>query len=214
MALANPHGRLAFSPGGTHLVYASDDQLYLRAMDQEEVTPLRGTERALEPFFSPDGQWIGFFAGGQIRKVAVTGGAPVTLAEAANPFGPSWSADDTILFGATEGIYRVPGAGGTPELVVTAESGEAGFARPQLLPGGERIMYTSAPSGQVVTYSLVTGERQTLIDASVGYARYVPTGHLVYVQDGTLLAVPFDPDQSGLMTGPVPLAEDISQGSA
>ena len=205
------HGRIALSPSGTHLVYALDDQLYLRAMDQRDAAPIRGTEGALEPFFSPDGQWVGFFADGQIKRVAVTGGAPVALAPANAPYGPSWSVDDTILFGAAEGIFRVAGAGGTPELISAAESGEAGFARPQLLPGGERILFTTVPGGQVVIQSLVTGERRVLIDAGVGYARYVPTGHLVYVQDGTLLAVPFDPDQERLTTGPVPLVEGISQ---
>ena len=73
-------------------------------MDQQEPTPIRGTEGALEPFFSPDGQWVGLFADGEIKRVAVTGGAPVTLCEVDNPFGPSWSSDDTILFGAGEGI--------------------------------------------------------------------------------------------------------------
>ena len=104
MSLSGSHGRIALSPSGTHLVYALDDQLYLRAMDQQEPTPIRGTEGALEPFFSPDGQWVGLFADGEIKRVAVTGGAPVTLCEVDNPFGPSWSSDDTILFGAGEGI--------------------------------------------------------------------------------------------------------------
>ena len=214
MSPSELHGRIALSPSGTHLVYALDDQLYLRAMDQREAMPIRGTEGALEPFFSPDGQWVGFFADGQIKRVAVTGGAPVALAPANAPYGPSWSVDDTILFGAAEGIFRVAGAGGSPELISAAESGEAGFARPQLLPGGERILFTTVPGGQVVIQSLVTGERRVLIDAGVGYARYVPTGHLVYVQDGTLLAVPFDADQEGLTTGPVPLVEGISQAGA
>ena len=183
---------------------------------RREATPMRGTEGALNPFFSPDGQWVGFWTAGQLQKVAVTGGAPVTLCEADRQvYGASWASDDTIFFSdGVAGIARVPGAGGTPELVVATEDGEVGLAQPQLLPGGDRIMFTVAPTGQVVTYSLVTGERQVLMDGGVGYVRYVPTGHLVYVQDGTLLAVPFDEEQRGLTTGPVPLVEGISQGGA
>ena len=205
---------LAISPTGTHVAYTSDGQLYLRAMDQPAATPVRGAEGAIGPFFSPDGQWIGFFAGGQIRKVAVSGGSPVTLCEAGSFFAPSWSADDAILLGSDQGIYRVPGEGGTPELLIPAESGEAAMAFPQLLPDGEHVLFTAVSNRQVMMQSLVTGERHTLTETGVGYARYVPTGHLVYVQDGTLFAMPFDSDRRRLMAGPVPLVEGIRQDGA
>ena len=116
------HYRIALSPGGTHLVYAGSDQLYLRPMDQREAMPIRGTEGGIEPFFSPDGEWIGFWADGQLKKVSVAGGVPVTLCETAVPFGASWGPDDTILFGAGGvGVWRVPGAGGTAELIIPVE---------------------------------------------------------------------------------------------
>ena len=130
------HYRIALSAGGTHLAYAGDDQLYLRALDQIEATPVPRTAGATEPFFSPDGQWIGFWAGDQLKKISVAGGAPVTLCDCLEPYGVSWSPDDTILFGGGEGIWQIPGDGGTPALVIRKEDGEVGMVRPQLLPDG------------------------------------------------------------------------------
>lgn len=104
--------------------------------------PILGTlQGATSPFFSPDSQWIGFYADGSLRKIAVTGGAPVTLCAAGNPHGASWSGD-VIVFGQgagnerNAGIFAVPAAGGEPELIVKPEAGET-VSSPQLLPGGE-----------------------------------------------------------------------------
>ena len=199
--------RIALSPDGTHLAYAGGDQIYLRAMDRIEATPIRGTEGATEPFFSPDGQWLGFWADRQLKKVALTGGAPITLSElAVAPFGVSWASDDTIWF-SLGGVLRVPGSGGTPEVIIPAEV----TGRPQLLPGGEWVLF-SPGRRQVVVQSLVTGERKVLIENG-GDVMYLPTGHLAYVRDGTLLAVAFDVEQQAIMGGPVPLVEGVAQGS-
>ena len=169
------HNRIALSPGGTHLLYAGNDQLYLRALDQSEATPIPRTAGAVEPVFSPDGQWIGFWADGQLKKVSVTGGAPVTLAETDQFFGISWSPDDTILLGSGAGVWRVPGSGGTPEVVVQPAEGDSGLAGPQLLPGGEWVLFRLPLSEQIAVQSLVTGERQVLIQNG-GDAKYLPTG--------------------------------------
>ena len=102
-----------------------------------EAVPIAGTEGADAPFFSPDGQF-GFRAEGQLRKVSVTGGAPVTLAEAEGALrSASWSSDDTILLGGRGGILRVSESGGTPEVVDPAPADDIGFIQPQLLPDGE-----------------------------------------------------------------------------
>ena len=90
---------VALSPDGTRLVYNANDQLYVRELNQTETTPVRGTGRARTPFFSPDGEWVGFWADGQLKKVAVRGGGPVNLCEVQNPWGARWGADDTIVFG-------------------------------------------------------------------------------------------------------------------
>ena len=204
------HHRIALSPDSSHLVYAGQDQLYLRALDQLEATAIPGTASAVEPVFSPNGQWIAFWADGQLKKIAVTGGAAVMLCETAEPYGVTWPSDETILFATvTAGIWRVPGNGGTPEIIVADEAGE-GLPTPQLLPGGEWVLFWSATTRQIAMHSLLTGERRVLIEGG-GDVRYVPTGHLAYVLDGALLAVPFDAEQRIVTGGPVPLIEGIRQ---
>ena len=205
---------VALSSDGTGLVYSANDQLYLRAMDQTEVTPVRGTEGSRSPFFSPDGEWVGFFAGGQLKKVAIRGGAPVSLCEAKNPWGARWGADDTIVFGQRgAGIMQVSADGGTPEVLIPlTETEEVGHG-PQVLPGEKAVLFTLGDGtnwndAQIVVHSLETDERKVLIEGGRD-ARYVPTGHLVYVLDGTLLAVPFDVDELEVTGGPIPMAEGV-----
>ena len=164
---------VALSPDGTQLVYQADQQLYLRRLDQLQATAIPGTREGdgRSPFISPDGEWVGFWAGGQLKKVAMSGGAAVTLGDVANPWGASWGADDTILVGqGPDGIWRVPGTGGTPEVVIPVEDGDQAHG-PQMLPGGEWVLFTLRPAGsgswdaaQIVVQSLVTGERVVLIE--------------------------------------------------
>ena len=162
---------VALSPQGTHLVYQANNRLYLRAIDQLSATPIQGTETGpafgRSPFFSPDGQWIGFWQDGELRKVALTGGAPVKLSEAENPWGASWGPDDTILYGqGPAGIWRVSGQGGTPQRVVSVDEKKGESAHgPQLLPGGRAVLFTLATGGgwneaQIVVQLLDSGERK------------------------------------------------------
>ncbi len=159
--------------------------------------------RDLKPanVFSPDGEWVGFHSilDGQLKKVAVRGGAPVNLCAAQNLLGARWGADDTIVFGQRgAGIMQVSADGGTPEVLIPLTGTEEIGHGPQVLPGEKAVLFTLADGtnwddAQIVVYSLKTGERKVLIDGGRD-ARYVPTGHVVYVLDGTLLAVPFDVD--------------------
>jgi serine/threonine-protein kinase len=213
--------QVAFSPDGQHLVYVANGQLYLRAMDQLEATPIRGTaERGgRSPFFSPDGQWVGFYAG-DLKKVAITGGAPVKLCDAVNPWGASWGADDRIVFGqGAEGIFQVSANGGEKELLIRMDSESEAAHGPQILPGGEAVLFTLRSGGgpwddaQIMVQSLETGERKVLVNGGTD-ARYVPTGHLVYVQEGTLLAVPFDVARLEVTGGRVPIVEGVAQALA
>jgi serine/threonine-protein kinase len=207
---------LALSPQGTHLVYMTAEQLYLRALDQLVPIPVRGTEGGSRtPFFSPDGQWIGFWQGGQLKKVAISGGAPVKLCDAQNPYGASWAPGDVILYGqGPGGIWQVSGQGGTPERLVAVDESKGESAHgPQLLPN-RWVLFTLATGAdwdqaELVAQSLDTGERKVLVRGGRD-ARYVPTGHLVYVQQGTLLAVPLDLDGLEVTAGPVPLIEGVS----
>ena len=150
-----------------------------------------------------------------MKKVSVSGAAPVTLAEVpANPSGASWGADDMILYGQPAGIMQVPGASGTPELLIPANDGER-IHGPQMLPGGEWVLLTVARAGtlswhdaQIIAQSVTTGERTVLIDGGQD-GRYLPTGHLVYGLNGVLFAVPFDVSTRQVTGGPVPLVEGV-----
>jgi Tol biopolymer transport system component len=128
------------SRDGSQIAYVADQQLYLRRLSEERARSLEGTEDAGAPFFSPDGQWIGFFRNHRLEKVSVDGGPPVTVAEVNFPLGASWGFDDTIVLSDGGSLYRVPASGGTPELLVKAAEGELA-TYPQLLPDGSAVLY-------------------------------------------------------------------------
>jgi Tol biopolymer transport system component len=206
---------LAVAPDGSSIAYTADQGLWLRPMAELQATRLAGFVAAREPFFSPDGRWIGFYSQGELKKVSVSGGAPITLCEAGNPLGASWGEDDTILFGQREqGIWRVPATGGAPETVIEVGPGEEAHG-PQILPGGEWVLFTLQPAtvddwddAQIVVQSLMTGAREILI-AGGRDARYLPSGHLVYALNGVLLGVAFDADRRTIVGGPVALIEGV-----
>ena len=136
---------VAISPDGSQIVYVANRSLWLRPVDQLQAVQVPGTEEGRGPFFSPDGRSIGFYAPGALRKVSVSGGAAVTIADGLNnPSGASWGGDDMILFGQPEGIMQVPGAGGTPALLIPVGEGEV-MHGPQMLPGGEWVLFTTRP---------------------------------------------------------------------
>ncbi len=198
---------LAFAPDGTRLVYAAEHgrttQLYLRALDRLEATPVRDSEGAVSAFFSPDSRWLGFFAGTKLMKVPVDGGAPQVIAEAAEIRGASWGSDGTIVFSTgTSGLARVSASGGTPQFLQLpdAKRGEVSFYWPEMLPGSEAVLFTSFTGApHIAVLSLKTGARRELTEG-IG-ARYSPSGHLVYARGGTLFAAPFDVKRLEL-TGP------------
>jgi serine/threonine-protein kinase len=212
---------VALSPDGTRVAYVANLRLYLRAFDQLDAAAIGGTDGGglaspRSPFFSPDGQWIGFWSDNQLKKVSVTRGAPVTVTGAQNLFGASWGPDDTIVYGqGSRGIWRVSGNGGTPENIIEVTAGQLGHG-PQMLPGGRAVLFTLAQGAgnwdeaDVVVQTLDSGARQILIKGGTD-ARYVPTGHLVYALRGALFAVPFDPDASAVAGGPVPVVDGVRQ---
>ena len=210
---------VALSPDGTVIVYTANQRLHLRAMDTLEAVPIHGTETTgtgggESPFFSPDGQWIGYWQSYQFKKVSITGGAPMVLCSAqSRPQGASWTAENTILYGqGAEGIWRVSGDGGKPENIVKVDAGQS-VSAPQLLPRGRAILFTltrkDVDAGQIVVQSLDTGMRHVVLERGAD-ARYLPTGHLVYALGSTLLAVRFDMATLAVTGGPVPLVEDVA----
>ena len=196
-------------------------QLYVRRLDQLKATLLPGTDEAMSPFFSPDGQWVAFFAGNKLRKIAVTGGTAVTLCDAANSRGGTWADDGTIVFqpsGASAAfLMRVASAGGTPEPLTTLAPGEQTQRWPQVLPGSRGVIYTSSNTignytdGTIVFQPLPSGPRRVLIQGGY-FGRYSASGHLVYVHDGALFAAPFDIARLEVTGQSVPVLEDIGVG--
>ena len=214
---------LALSPLGTHLVYVAQrdagPRLYLRQLDTFETREIPGTEDALSPFFSPDGQWIGFAAQGKLKKVSITAGQPIVLADSPVLFGGSWGPDDTIVFAPTDvGLSRVSGSGGpvTPVTALDGKTGEGGHLWPELLPDGKSMLLTVGTTGtnmeraRIVLHSLADGSRRTLIEGGTN-PHYVSSGHIVYSTAGTLMAAPFNL-ATGTVTGTgVPVLDGISQ---
>ncbi len=213
------------SPDGARFAFVASDsvrQIYVRAHDQLQATPLSGTNGGRNIFFSPDGQWIGFFADGKLKKIAVTGGAAVTLCDAPNARGGWWAEDDTIVLAAnTRGpLVRVAAAGGTPQPVTQLDTarGEVTHRWPQVLPGGKAILYTAHTSGgnfddsHVMIHVLRTGEQKTLHQGGF-HARYLPSGHVVYAHQGTLFALPFDLDRLEASGPPAPFQERVITNS-
>ncbi len=216
--------QLALSPDGTRIVVAESDasgkwRLATRSLDQSEFVPLPGADRASVPFFSPDGQWIAFFADGRLKKTAVHGGAPVTLCDAPSPRGASWGDDGTIVaafnWGST-GLVRVSSGGGVPTAVtqLSKEKGETAHAWPQVLPGSQAVLLTAYGAGayddaEIVVVSLKTGERKT-VHRGVSFARYLPSGHLVYVRQNTLFAASFDLSRLEVTGAPQPVLEEVN----
>jgi serine/threonine-protein kinase len=195
---------LAISPDGTLLAFVArksgePPRLYVRRLDQLTATPLGGTEGASTPCFSPDGAWLAFFADLKLKKVSVTGGAVVALAEAPQPRGAWWSEDGAIVFAPhyRRGLMRVSSDGGEAQPVTTLTDGEITHRFPQVLPGGVGILYTASTEPMIGTGStlvvqpLPSGKR-TIVHRGGYFGRYAGSGHIVYMQDDTLFAMPFD----------------------
>ena len=187
----------------------------VRALASGETRALAGTVGASAPFFSPDGQWVAFFADGKLKKTRLTGTAPQELCDAAVGLGGAWGSGDSIYFVPfnTSGVWRVAASGGAPKPVTTVDrtKGEVSHRWPQLLPGADGLLFTvwtgpGADEKHLHLQMLATGERRLLIQgASTGL--YVRSGHLVYARDDELMAVPFDLSTMQLKGQPVALEE-------
>jgi serine/threonine-protein kinase len=218
--LANsPNTGVAISPDGRKIVYPAivdgTSQLYVRDLDNLIATPLPGTEGAVQPFFSPDGRSVAFFAADKLAKASLTGTLAVTLCDAPRfRGGGSWGTEDTIVFASNNGraLYRVSAGGGEPEVLLTPDEGES-YWFPHLLPGGKAVLFTVWDGGeghQVAAALLETGEKRILIEGG-SQPYYASTGHLAYYRPftGTLMAVPFEPEGLEVIGEAIPVQEGI-----
>lgn len=214
----------ALSPNGARLAFVaigSDGirHLYVRSLDQLQATMLSGTEGAENPFFSPDSEWLGFFADAKLKKISVRGGAAVNLCNAADGRGGAWSENGTIVFapGLRTALLKVSAAGGTPQPMMTLDqqANESTQRWPQFLPGGKELLFTSNTHGgnyedaNIVVFSIGSGRRRRLVEGGY-YGRYVATGHVVYMHEGTMFAVPFDRKRLEVTGLPTPILEGIT----
>ena len=216
---------VAISPDGRSVVWVGNQdgarRLYLRRLEELEAHPIVGTEGAQMPFFSPDGQWVGFTTGFTgLMKVSLGGGAPISIDQSVGGRGASWSADGTIVFtqGVQSGLSTIPSDGGPIETLtsVDRESGETTHRLMDVLPGGRGVLFTRGTSdlttwddASIAVLDLETGRHQILIEGGTN-PRYSTTGHLVYARAGSLLAVAFDADSLEVQGVPVTVLEGVA----
>lgn len=222
------HRDVAISADGRRLAYVggaygpSSAQIYLRSLDQLEALPLRGAQPAIAPFFSPDGDWLGFIDQTDLallKKVSTLGGPPVLVTNAQSAIvGATWTAAG-IVFGVRGGpLSRVPASGGAavPLTSLDAETGEANHAWPAAVPGNDVVLFaiTDVSTGRMVSSQLAAVNQASGEIARLnieGYhPRYISSGHIIYATvDGTLRAVGFDPARMAITAAPVPVLEGV-----
>ncbi len=205
VSLGSPGGADAIlSPDGTRLVYVSKGKLFTRKLDQPKATELAGTEGAYAPFFSPEGQWVGFFSSNGLRNISVEGGAAIVLSALVNTRGGSWGEEGNIIVALNNiGVLsRIPPAGGSPVALTELALGELTHRWPEVLPGAKAVLFTANAtlaafdSANIEVMSLGDRRWKTLVRGGT-FGHYLLSGHLVYVNRGTLFAVPFDLDKRG-----------------
>jgi serine/threonine-protein kinase len=218
------------SPDGTRIVFSIRGsnspvrQLATRTLDQPKATIMAGTENVSDAFFSPDGQWIGFFADGKLKKMAVQGGAPIVLCDAPDSRGGSWGDDGNIIFSPQLDsiLMTVSSAGGTPKPASKVEKQNFIQRWPQVLPGGKAAILTASDNpfswddAEIAVLSFETKEIKVVQHGGY-FGRYIPSryggGHIVYVHESTLFAIPFDPGRLETSGTPVPLLTDVAGNS-
>jgi Tol biopolymer transport system component/tRNA A-37 threonylcarbamoyl transferase component Bud32 len=213
---------LALSPDGNVLVYAGTLQLYVRRLDQLVPVALPYSQNGFQPFFSPDGEHVGFVADGNLKRVALAGGAATTICPVQGFGGASWGPDDTIVFSASGRLFQVPAGSGTPRAIPVPDSTRS-YRWPDVLPDGRRVLATSGKqAGAVetlgtVVVDLATGQTTPIPGSGVS-AKWIESGALLsYDPAGAGVVIPFDL-RSGRATGPpTPVLEGVIiglQGSA
>ena len=220
---------MTISSDGSFVVYSAIEEnpgpqakprLYLRRIDRSEAKSIAGTEGGDNPFLSPDDRWVGFWADGKLKKVPVEGGVPRTLCELSSMFlGAAWGRDNSVVFadGAEAGLSRVSAEGGKLETLTKPDPKreEWGHRLPSWLPNGKAVLFTITRNEWdwqpcLALLRLDTRDWRVLLEDAAD-ARYVPTGHLIFLRQGTLMAVRFDLARMEVVGQPVTLAENVMQ---
>ena len=212
---------VAISPQGTHLAYAADARIYVRALDTSDARALAGTEDQTVGgmMFSPDGQWLAFQSRrlGELRRVPIQGGASLKIATVNAFLGGSWGADNRIVFAQLDGIYAVAASGGEPVRLIEVDQKRGERAQnPQLLPNG-RVVFTLVNSAQdgavrssIAAQTPGVNDRRIVIERGTD-ARYFSGDRLVYADERTLAVVPFDPDNLRVKGPALPVIRQLAR---
>jgi serine/threonine-protein kinase len=212
-------GALAVSPDGSRLAYAARagdrKAIYMRPLGQLESTPVPGTEGSEAPFFSPGGEWLGFFAQGKLEKLSVMslrGDSAIPLAQAEEPRGGSCSLTDSILFApsGSNGLRLVSASGGPAMSVTELDSGEKGHRWPAALSGDRALFTVWKGNGFEVALVDISSGKRTAIVQDASSPRYTPTGHLLFARGGDLYGAGFDASSGRLLSEPAVVAEDVA----
>lgn len=215
-------GAVTMSPDGRSIVYVAGrgntTQLMVRALDSGTARPLPGTSGAVSPFFSPDGEWLGFFADGKLKKTPFAGGTAIAICDAPDGLGGSWSGTGTIVFAAATGgpLQQVSANGGTPtratELAVSR--GEFSHRWPEFLPDNETVLYTVGTVGEwseaeIVAQTLGNAQRTTILKGGTN-PRYLTSGHVAYAHDGAIWIASFNPGSRSIRGAPIRALEGVT----
>ena len=213
---------VSISPDGKRLVMAAiggegKQQLYLRSLNATAVQPIAGTEEATYPFWSPDGEYIGFFTPGKLKKVAIASGAVQTICDAVDGRGATWNGEGTIVFAPAgdSALFTVADSGGAAAQLTNPEKGGLSHRHPQFLPDGKHVLYFAGDTGNALGIFVVdvnSKKTQFVVEASSG-ARYVEPGYLLYVKERSLLAQPFNPRSLKVSGRAIPIAQQVQYGA-
>jgi eukaryotic-like serine/threonine-protein kinase len=208
------------SPDGTRVVFViqgadGESRLNTRRLDQSAAVDMIGTEGARGPFFSPEGQWVAFWAGAKLKKSAVAGGPPQIICDAPDLLGGSWGDDGNIVAAFTRTqLSRVPSFGGSPEVIADFAAESLTPRWPQVLPGSRLVLFTAVgatgPNTATVNLlSLADGATRVLVRNGT-FGRYLEGGYLTYVNQGTLFAVQLSPDRMAVHGTSTPILDDVA----
>src|SRR5215510_6206486 len=217
---ASSPSRITVSPDGGRVVFVANTTdgkrlLWVRSLDSLNAQPLQGTEGASSPFWSPDSRFVGFFANRKLLRIDPSGGRPQALCDVAEDRGGAWSPDGTIVFGGQEGgLSRVSAQGGTPTPATKIDAKEEAHRWPYFLPDGKHFVFlgdaATAVDHHIRVGSLDSQDTQILFGA-ISRIVYAPSGYLLYVNQGALVARPFDASSLKVTADATTIVEHVAE---
>ena len=213
---------IAVSPDGSRLAYSANNQIFVRPLAEGETRAVAGADPGLAPAFSPDGQSVVYWADGALKRISISGGVPVTIYSTRVPASLDWDRSGIVFEQRDKGILRLSPDGGTPETLVRLTEKDGSAQGAQLLPDGDTVVFSlgrydaldsNVWQGSIFAQSLRTGERKRIIESGT-FPRWLRTGQIVYMFEGTLMVVPFDAAHRQVTGGAAPAIEGVNRGGS